>query len=71
MAKPTSLLGVSGATWDAIYDIYVDMNTKENPATVVYKASIIQNTGEVNRYFHYISIKLIEAIRIGLMFPLL
>lgn len=38
---------VHGATWDAFYDIRVSMQTKETPVTLIYKAAITQNTGEV------------------------
>ncbi|KAJ3504191.1 hypothetical protein NLJ89_g8067 [Agrocybe chaxingu] len=38
--------GVSNATWDATYDIYVKMNTKEKPVRLLYKGAITQNTGE-------------------------
>ncbi|KAJ7660443.1 hypothetical protein B0H17DRAFT_954241 [Mycena rosella] len=34
------------ATWTAFYDIRVDMSTKEDPITLIYKAAITQNTGE-------------------------
>lgn len=36
-----------GASWDALYDIRVDMHTKEKPVTLIYKAAITQSTGEV------------------------
>ncbi|CAA7266068.1 unnamed protein product [Cyclocybe aegerita] len=38
--------GVSNATWDATYDIYVKMNAKEKPVRLIYKGAITQNTGE-------------------------
>jgi uncharacterized protein (TIGR02231 family) len=37
---------VHGATWNAGYDIRVDMKTKDKPVTLTYKAGIIQDTGE-------------------------
>ncbi|KAJ7776833.1 hypothetical protein DFH07DRAFT_797953 [Mycena maculata] len=37
---------VPSATWTAFYDIRVDMNAKEDPITLIYKAAIVQNTGE-------------------------
>ncbi|KAG6907484.1 hypothetical protein DXG01_008774 [Tephrocybe rancida] len=37
---------VASATWSAAYDIRVDMQTKEKPVTLVYKAGITQDTGE-------------------------
>lgn len=40
-------LGVSNAIWTATYDIYVNMDTEEKPVTLVYKAVILQSTGEV------------------------
>jgi hypothetical protein len=42
-----SLAAVYGASWDALYDIRVDMHTEEKPVTLIYKAAITQNTGEV------------------------
>lgn len=39
--------GVTNATWDATYDIYVKTDTKEKPVTFIYKAAIQQSTGEV------------------------
>jgi len=40
--------GVTDATWDATYDIYVKTDTKEKAVTFIYKAAILQNTGEVH-----------------------
>ncbi|EFI27220.1 hypothetical protein CC1G_15048 [Coprinopsis cinerea okayama7 len=37
---------VRNATWRPTYDIRVDLQTKDKPVTLVYKGSIIQNTGE-------------------------
>ncbi|KAJ7149159.1 hypothetical protein C8R43DRAFT_504406 [Mycena crocata] len=34
------------ATWTAVYDIRVDMDTKKNPIKLVYKAAVRQNSGE-------------------------
>ncbi len=34
------------ATWNAGYDIRVDMQSKEKPISLVYKGSITQDTGE-------------------------
>lgn len=40
-------LAVRLATWNAGYDIRVDMQGKEKPITLIYKAGITQDTGEV------------------------
>ncbi|KAJ7480628.1 hypothetical protein FB451DRAFT_1556210 [Mycena latifolia] len=40
------IYAVPYATWTAFYDIRVDMDTKENPVTLIYKAAVKQNTGE-------------------------
>ncbi|KAJ7119770.1 hypothetical protein C8R44DRAFT_706692 [Mycena epipterygia] len=40
------IYAVPWATWTAFYDIRVDMSTKEDPITLIYKAAITQNTGE-------------------------
>ncbi|KAF9534028.1 hypothetical protein CPB83DRAFT_889802 [Crepidotus variabilis] len=40
------IYGITEATWDATYDVYVTMDTKEKPVSLAYKASITQNTGE-------------------------
>jgi hypothetical protein len=40
-------LAVHSATWNAGYDIRVDMKTKDKPVTLTYKAGIVQDTGEV------------------------
>ncbi|KAJ6555010.1 hypothetical protein DFH09DRAFT_1365962 [Mycena vulgaris] len=40
------IYAVPFATWTAFYDIRVDMDTKENPVTLIYKAAVKQNTGE-------------------------
>ncbi|KAF8213781.1 hypothetical protein K438DRAFT_1957127 [Mycena galopus ATCC 62051] len=37
---------VPHATWTAFYDIRVNMDTKEDPVTLIYKAAVKQNTGE-------------------------
>ncbi|KAH8828935.1 hypothetical protein DL96DRAFT_1596007 [Flagelloscypha sp. PMI_526] len=37
---------VTNAAWSVSYDIRVDMNTKESPFTLIYKALISQDTGE-------------------------
>lgn len=34
------LAAVHEASWDALYDIRVDMHTKEKPVTLIYKATI-------------------------------
>ncbi|KAF7360581.1 hypothetical protein MVEN_00789400 [Mycena venus] len=34
------------ASWMAFYDIRVDMDTKETPVKLIYKAAVKQNTGE-------------------------
>jgi hypothetical protein len=39
---------VPHASWTAFYDIRVDMDTKESPVELIYKAAIKQNTGEVS-----------------------
>ncbi|KAF8073367.1 hypothetical protein FPV67DRAFT_741034 [Lyophyllum atratum] len=40
------IYAVKAATWSAGYDIRVDMQTKEKPVTLIYKAGITQDTGE-------------------------
>jgi hypothetical protein len=35
------------ATWNALYDIRVNMDSKENPVKLIYKAAVTQSTGEV------------------------
>ncbi|KAJ7644814.1 hypothetical protein FB45DRAFT_1116673 [Roridomyces roridus] len=40
------IYAVPFASWTALYDIRVDMDTKENPVTLIYKAAVEQNTGE-------------------------
>ncbi|KDR77513.1 hypothetical protein GALMADRAFT_65991 [Galerina marginata CBS 339.88] len=40
------IYGVSNATWDATYDIYVKMDTKEKAVKLIYKGAITQSTGE-------------------------
>ncbi|KAJ7037477.1 hypothetical protein C8F04DRAFT_952804 [Mycena alexandri] len=40
------IYAVPYATWTAFYDIRVDMDTKENPVTLIYKAAVKQSTGE-------------------------
>lgn len=40
------IYGVEKATWTPLYDIRVDMQAKEKPAKVIYKAAITQDTGE-------------------------
>ncbi|KAK2467718.1 hypothetical protein APHAL10511_000013 [Amanita phalloides] len=37
---------VSEANWSALYELRVDMEAKETPITLVYKAAITQNTAE-------------------------
>ncbi|KAF8999068.1 hypothetical protein BDQ17DRAFT_1427976 [Cyathus striatus] len=37
---------VTNASWNAAYDIRVNLNTKDKPIELFYKASIIQSTGE-------------------------
>jgi hypothetical protein len=39
---------VHSANWSAGYDIRVNMQTKETPVTLIYKAAITQSTGEVD-----------------------
>lgn len=39
-------IAVHNATWKPVYDIRVDMQSKEKPVTLIYKASITQSTGE-------------------------
>ena len=41
-------LAVSNASWHAAYDIQVKMDGSDRPVTLIYKASIVQNTGEVS-----------------------
>ncbi|KAJ7315021.1 hypothetical protein DFH08DRAFT_894479 [Mycena albidolilacea] len=40
------IYAVPHASWTAFYDIRVDMDTKESPVKLIYKAAIKQNTGE-------------------------
>nr|GAT55163.1 predicted protein [Mycena chlorophos] len=40
------IYAVPHATWKAFYDIRVDMNTKDDPIKLIYKAAVTQNTGE-------------------------
>ncbi|KAF9465725.1 hypothetical protein BDZ94DRAFT_1320026 [Collybia nuda] len=40
------IYAVYGASWDALYDIRVDMQTKEKQVKLIYKAAITQSTGE-------------------------
>ncbi|KAF7365674.1 hypothetical protein MVEN_00441100 [Mycena venus] len=40
------IYAVPRATWTAFYDIRVDMSTKEDPISLIYKAAITQDTGE-------------------------
>jgi uncharacterized protein (TIGR02231 family) len=40
------IYAVLGATWTPTYDIRVDMQAKETPITLVYKAAIVQDTAE-------------------------
>ncbi|KAF8066009.1 hypothetical protein FPV67DRAFT_1562583 [Lyophyllum atratum] len=40
------IYAVKAATWSAGYDVRVDTQTKEKPATLIYKAGITQDTGE-------------------------
>lgn len=42
----TLIYAVHGATWNAGYDIRVDMKTKDKPVTLTYKGGITQDTGE-------------------------
>lgn len=44
--KANSLSAVKNATWNAGYDIRVDMQAQDKPIALVYKGSITQNTGE-------------------------
>ncbi|CAA7265466.1 unnamed protein product [Cyclocybe aegerita] len=44
--KIALIYAVSRATWSAGYDIRVDMQAKEKPISLIYKASINQSTGE-------------------------
>ncbi|KAJ6501467.1 hypothetical protein C8R47DRAFT_227958 [Mycena vitilis] len=40
------IYAVPHATWTAFYDIRVDMDTKEKPATLIHRAAVKQSTGE-------------------------
>ncbi|KAF8187704.1 hypothetical protein BJ912DRAFT_926564 [Pholiota molesta] len=44
--KIALVYAVHNATWKPVYDIRVDMQSKEKPVTLIYKASITQSTGE-------------------------
>lgn len=48
------------ATWDAAYDIYVKMETKEKPVSLIYKGAILQSTGEV---FNSLSVFMILELK--------
>ncbi|KAF9077130.1 hypothetical protein BDP27DRAFT_1413583 [Rhodocollybia butyracea] len=37
---------VTSANWEAVYDIRVNLESKDSPVTLLYKAAITQNTGE-------------------------
>jgi hypothetical protein len=41
-------LAVRNASWHAAYDIQVKMDGSDRPVTLIYKASIVQDTGEVS-----------------------
>ena len=45
-------VAVYSATWNAGYDIRVDMKTKDKPVTLTYKGGITQSTGEVKDRFN-------------------
>lgn len=61
----TYSVAVNEATWDAIYDIYVKMDTKEKPVKVNYKAAILQNTGEVWVIFSFWPLVLTHTFSVG------
>ncbi|KAJ6624385.1 hypothetical protein B0H10DRAFT_2430916 [Mycena sp. CBHHK59/15] len=42
------IYAVPRATWKAFYDIRVDMEAKQDPITLIYKAAITQSTGEAS-----------------------
>lgn len=44
----TLIYAVNRASWYAGYDVRVNMQTKETPVTLIYKANIKQATGEVS-----------------------
>ncbi|KAF8799602.1 hypothetical protein BYT27DRAFT_7149586 [Phlegmacium glaucopus] len=44
--KIALIYAVQSATWNAGYDIRVDMKAKDKPVTLTYKGGITQNTGE-------------------------
>jgi hypothetical protein len=43
-------IAVPFASWTAFYDIRVDMDAKESPVTIIYKAAVNQDTGEVRNF---------------------
>ncbi|TDL23087.1 hypothetical protein BD410DRAFT_814727 [Rickenella mellea] len=48
------IYAVSSANWSAGYDIRVNMQTKEQQVTLIYKAAISQSTGEVRSQFLFV-----------------
>ncbi|KIK59452.1 hypothetical protein GYMLUDRAFT_668311 [Collybiopsis luxurians FD-317 M1] len=48
VAKVSMILGiaVSSASWEAVYDIRVELEAKKNTLTLVYRAALFQDTGE-------------------------
>lgn len=46
------LAAVTGAKWTAQYDVRVDIQTKESPVTLVYKAAVTQHTAEVSYWIN-------------------
>ncbi|KAJ3888421.1 hypothetical protein GG344DRAFT_53665, partial [Lentinula edodes] len=44
---------VFSANWEAVYDIRVNLESKDHPLTLVYKAAIVQNTGEASKIYEY------------------
>ena len=48
----SSFSAVTGANWTAQYDVRVDLQTKETPVTLIYKAAVTQNTAEVSYWLN-------------------
>ncbi|KAJ3849109.1 hypothetical protein EV368DRAFT_47976 [Lentinula lateritia] len=46
---------VFSANWEAVYDIRVNVESKDHPLTLVYKAAIVQNTGEASKPMNIIT----------------
>jgi len=61
-------VAVERATWKALYDIRIDMQAKEKPVKLIYKAAITQNTGEVGFLVFWDGFRLLMFPRLGMTF---